>query len=106
MGNQASVGYDLLVFQKARDMYRLQREAKRVKKQLRTIHIEAESRGIVVVVDGEQTVISITIPPGLLREEIPEAVKNALNRAMKKAQVVAAERMQGVMGELGLPGAA
>jgi len=93
------------MLQKARDMYRLQKEARQAKKQLRLIHIEAESRGVLVTVNGEQEVLSIVIPPDMPREQIPGAVQDALNRALKKAQVVAAEKMQGVMGELGLGGA-
>ena len=83
-------------------MYRLQKEAKRVKKELRTIHIEAEHRGVTVTVDAEQTILSIVVASDVPREFIGEYVKEALNRALKKAQVVAAERMQGVMGELGI----
>lgn len=90
------------MLQKVRDLYRLQREAKQAKKELRSIHIEAESRGVVVTVDGEQTVLSIVIPPEMRREEIASSVLDALNRALKKAQIVAAEKMKGVMGELGL----
>jgi len=59
--------YDLSMvsFSQAKDMFRLQREAKKVKKELRNIHVEAE--------------------------------------ASKKAQVVSAEKMQGIMGEMGMP---
>jgi DNA-binding protein YbaB len=90
------------MFGKARDMYRLQREAKRVKKELRNVHVEAEHHGVKVVVDGEQRVVSIAIAPDVPRGEIPAFLKEALNRALSKAQVVASEKMQGVMGELGL----
>lgn len=90
------------MFNKAKDMYRLQKQAKQAKKELKLIHIEAEHRGVSVVVDGEQKVVSITIVPEVPREQIPEFLKDALNRAMGKAQIVAAEKMQGVMGELGL----
>ena len=92
------------MLQKVRDMYRLQRETKRVKKELRTIHIEAEHKGVTVTVDAEMTVVSIVVVPEVPRELIAEYTVEALNRALKKAQVVAAEKMQGVMGELGLPG--
>ena len=91
-----------MVFQKAKDMYRLQKQAKQAKKELRTIHIEAEARGVTVIVDGEQKVVSIQILPDVPREQIPDLLKDALNRAMNKAQIVAEEKMQGVMGELGL----
>lgn len=92
------------MLQKARDMYRLQKQAKQAKKELKHIHIEAEHRGVSVTVDGEQKVVSITIAPEVPREQIPEFLKDAFNRAMGKAQIVAAEKMQGVMGELGLGG--
>lgn len=92
------------MLKKARDIYRLQKEAKRAKKELKNIHVEAEHRGVTVVVDGEQKVVSINIAPEVSREEIPGYIKEALNRAMSKAQVVASEKMQGVMGELGLGG--
>ena len=87
---------------KVKDMYRLQREAKKVKKQLKSIHIEAEHKGVTVVVDAEQKVVSINIDSEVPREKIPEYLTEALNRAMGKAQVVASEKMQGVMGEMGL----
>ena len=90
------------MLQKMKDMYRLQREAKRAKKELRQIHIEAEHRGVLVTVDGEQTVLRIVVDPSVPRENTGEYVKEALNRALKKAQVIAAEKMRGVMGELGL----
>ena len=92
------------MLQKVKDLYRLQREAKQAKKQLRAIHIEAECRGLKVTVDGEQTVLSIDVPPDMPRDDIPSATLDALNRALSKAQVVASEKMKGVMGELGLGG--
>jgi DNA-binding protein YbaB len=77
-------------------MFRLQREAKRVKKDLQKIQVEAEAGGVGVVVSGEQEILEITIAPDVARERIPALLKDALNRAMKKAQVVSAEKMQGV----------
>lgn len=89
-------------FQKAKDMFRLQRQAKQVKKDLKNIHVEAEASGVKVTVSGEQQVIAIEIGSDVPREKIPSLLMDALNRAMKKAQVVSAERMQGIMGELGI----
>ncbi|MBM3231391.1 YbaB/EbfC family nucleoid-associated protein [Candidatus Peregrinibacteria bacterium] len=85
-------------------MFRIQREAKRVKKELRNIHVEAEAQGVRVVVSAEQEIVDIAIDENVDRTKIPALLKDALNRAMKKAQVVAAEKMQGVMGEMGLGG--
>lgn len=87
----------------ARDMFRLQREAKRVKKELQKIQVEAEAEGVSVVVSGEQEILSITIAETAERSRLPAALKDALNRALKKAQVVSAEKMQGVYKEMGLP---
>ncbi len=90
-------------FSKMRDMYRIQRDAKKIRKDLAKIHIEAESNGLKVVVTAEQEIVSVSIPEGMSRELIESSMKDATNRAMKKAQLVAAERMQGVMKQLGMP---
>jgi DNA-binding protein YbaB len=106
----AEIGYHLCMvsFSQAKDMFRLQREAKRIKKELKNIHVEAEASGVKVVVNAEMEVISIEIAPEVPRESIPALIKDALNRATKKAQIVSAEKMQGIMGEMGMgmPGAA
>ena len=93
----------MVSFSQARDMFRLQRDAKRIKKELKSIHVEAEASGVKVVVSAEMELISVTIAPEVLRESIPALVIDAMNRAMKKAQVISAERMQGLMSEMGLP---
>jgi DNA-binding protein YbaB len=93
----------MVSFSQAKDMFRLQKEAKRVKKELRAIHVEAEASGVKVVVTAEMEVVSIEIGPDVPREKIAAFLQDALNRALKKAQVISAERMQGIMGEMGLP---
>jgi|SRR3989344_2631807 len=87
----------------ARDMFRLQRQAKKLKKELKNIHVEAEAEGVTVVVSAEQTVVSIAIAPDVPRERIAALATDALNRALKKAQVVSTEKMQGIMGDMGMP---
>lgn len=89
-------------FDDLRRSFRLQREAKKVKKELKQIHVEAEASGVKVVVTAEQEVIAVTIEPNVPREAIPALLRDAMNRALKKAQVVSAERMQGVMSAMGL----
>lgn len=93
-------------FSKMKDMYRLQKEAKRVKKELDAIHVEAEAQGVFVVVSAQQEIIEIRIADDVPHAQIGARVKDALNRALKKAQVVASEKMQAVMGEMGLGSAA
>lgn len=96
------------MFGKVRDMYRLQKQAKQIKKDLRFTHIEAESHGVKVTVDGEQKVVSIEIiDQSLLQnsKKLTENLKEALNKALDKAQKIAAEQMKGIMGDMGFPGA-
>ena len=86
----------------ARDMFKLQRQAKKLKKELKNIHVEAEAEGVTVTVSAEQTVISVDIADDVPREKIPERVVDAMNRAFSKAQVVSAEKMRGIMGDMGM----
>ena len=99
------IGYyhSMISFGQAKDMFRLQREAKRVKKELRNIHVEAEASGVKVLVSAEMELVSVDIADDVPRDQIGRLVVDALNRAMKKAQVISAERMQAIMGEMGLP---
>ncbi len=92
----------MVSFKQAKDMFRMQREAKRVKKELRSIHVEAEASGVKVIVAADQEIIAIEIGPDVPRESIPGLLVDALNRAMKKVQVISSEKMQGIMGEMGL----
>ena len=89
-------------FSELRNSFKFQRQASKVQKELKNIHVEAEASGVHVVVSAAMEIISVTVAPEVPRERIGELLKDALNRAMKKAQIVSAERMQGVMGELGL----
>lgn len=92
----------MVSFSELRNSFKFQRQAKKVQSELKYIHVEAEASGVKVVVSANMEVISMEIAPEVPREKIPALAVDALNRAMKKAQVVSAERMQGVMGEMGL----
>ncbi len=94
------------MFDKAKDMYQLQKKAKAVKKELKNTHIEAEEDGIVVTVNGEQEVVSVNIPEELLQnpKKLNDSLVKCFNKAIKKSQQVAAELMKDVMGDMNLPG--
>lgn len=92
-------------FGQMKDMFKLQREAKRVKKELKNVHVEAEAEGVKIVVSAEMEIIDVTVDPSTPVAKVGSLFKDAANRAFKKAQVVAAERMQSVMGQMGFPGA-
>lgn len=96
------------MFGQAKDLYKLQKEAKRIKNELKNLHIEAEVDGIVVTASAEMEIIDVKIDEKWLTEdkqsEVQSKLKEAINKALKKAQDVAAEKMQGLMGGMGLPG--
>ena len=87
-----------------KDMYKLQKQAKQIKKELAKVHVFAESDGVKVTVNGEQLVISVEIneEASTDKTKLAKAIMECTNRAMKKAQQVAAERMKSMMG--GMPG--
>lgn len=92
------------MFGKVRDVYKLQKQAKEIKKELANIHIEAETDTILVTVNGEMEMVSVKIPPEMLTSENAEKIQNALvsagNKAIKKAQQIAAEKMKTVMADM------
>ena len=85
-----------------KNSFKFQRQAKKVQNELKNVHVEAEASGVKVVVSAGMEIVSIEITSGVSQERIPALLKDALNRALKKAQVVSAEKMQGVMGEMGI----
>lgn len=84
----------------AKDMYRLQKQAKQIKGELKNIHIEAETDGVKVIVNGEQLFLEAFIADTLAGDtkRIAKAFIDAANKAVKKAQAIGAEKMKSVMG--------
>lgn len=92
----------MVSFSQLKDAYKMQKEAKRIKKELDAIHVEAEAQGVFVIVTAQQEIVEIRIADDVPREQIAPRLKDALNRALKKAQVVASEKMQGIMSQMGM----
>lgn len=93
------------LFDKAKNLYEMQKKAKDIKKKLANIHIEAEASGVVVTINGEQVVVKVEIKDESLltdKEKLQAALTEAFNKAVKKSQEVAAENMKDIMGSLGL----
>lgn len=86
----------------AKDMYKLQKQAKQIKEQLKKVHIEAEVDGLILVVDGEQHFIEAKIPETLAGDvrKLEKAFIEAANKAVKKSQMIGAEKMKEVMGDM------
>lgn len=93
------------VFQQAKDMYKLQKEAKTIKKELANIHIEAEEDGVTVTVNAELECVSVAISDeamGRGKESLQKNILKAFNKGLKKGQQIAAEKMKGVMSMMGM----
>ena len=90
------------MFSQMGDMYKLQKEARRIKKELANTHIFSESNGVKITVTGEQTMIKVEILDESVLgniSKLEKAIMEASNKAFKKAQQVAAEKMKHVMGD-------
>ena len=94
-------------YSKAGEMMKLQQEAMKIKKELENTQIEAEVDGLVVTINGEMKVEKVEFEDTKLlgdKAAMEKAILEAVNKWMKKAQEVAAEKMQGVMGQMGMGG--
>lgn len=96
------------MFGKMKDMFKLQQQAKKIKKELKKIHVEAEENGVIVVVTAEQELVSIDIPEEMMgaenKSKLEKSIVIAMQKAMKKAQEISAEKMKAIMGDMGMPG--
>lgn len=97
-------------FEQMKQMYDLQKKAKQLQKELKDMEIEAKSPGgeATVVVSGEMKVVSIEINPDFAGAEYKQAVENAIkdatNQAMGRAQTESASRMQPLLKGMNFPG--
>lgn len=92
-------------FSKAGELMKLQQEAMKIKKELENTYIEAEVDGLVVTVNGEMKVEKVEFEDTKIigdKAALEKAILEAVNKGMKKAQEVAAQKMQGVMGSMGM----
>lgn len=91
------------------EMLKLQREAKRIQKELRNTEVESVSGGgkIKVILNGEIQVTQIDIDETVLKpenkEEIEKSLIDTINAGVKKAQAEAAEKSKGMLSKLNLP---
>jgi DNA-binding protein YbaB len=98
------------LFGQAKDLYKLQKQAKEIKKKLKNLQIEAEVNGVKVVITAEQEVVEVVVSEEMMapekKDELQKNLQEAFNKAIKKSQEVAAAEMKGLMGDMGmnLPG--
>ncbi len=92
---------------KAKDLYKLQKQAREIKKKLKKTHIEAEEGNAIVIINGEQEVMKVTITGDESlenRSKLEQNLEKAFNKAIKKSQQIGAEMMKSVMGDMNFPG--
>ncbi|PZM84804.1 hypothetical protein DLH72_02940 [Candidatus Gracilibacteria bacterium] len=97
-------------YSKASQMLKFQQEAMKVKKELENTYIESEVKGFVITINGEMKAEKADFEtneliPGLSSEqkaELEKAIVEAINKGIKKSQEYAAEKMQGIMGQMGM----
>lgn len=92
-------------FKQAQELMKLQQQAQKIQEELSNTHIEAEVDGVVVTIDGQLKVVSTVIEDkSILNDQakLEKAISEAVNKGMKKAQEIAADRMKGVMSQMGL----
>jgi hypothetical protein len=97
-------------FSKARELYDLQKKARKLQKELKDTEIEAKSSDgwVTVVFNGEQHMTEISIDDEALsienKRELEKDIKNTVSQAIARAQAYAAEKMKEITGSLNIPG--
>jgi DNA-binding protein YbaB len=90
-------------FDQAKNLMKLRKEAGRIKKELKNVHIEATEKHVVVTIDGEQHVVNVKINMEEYagnKEQLERDLVEAFNKGVKKAQLVAADKMKAIMGDM------
>jgi len=97
-------------FDKARQLYDLQKKARAIQKELKETEVEAKSAGgqVTVVFNGEQHIQEISIDEAMLnpakKQELQKALEQAIAECISRVQAIAAERMKVIAGDLNIPG--
>jgi len=96
------------MFDKAKELYQLQKKAKEVQKELKNTEVEAQSSdgSVTVLFTADQKIKSIDISNEALKPEnkkdLEEKLVKVISEGISRAQAVAAEKTKGLMSEMGL----
>lgn len=89
------------MFDKMKDLYSMQKQAKAIKAKLASIHIEAEVDWVIVTMSAEMELISIYIPDNLMelsnKSILQSTILKAISKAKKKAEEISAQEMKSVL---------
>ena len=80
----------------------LRKEAKNIQAKLKKIHIEAsdDQNVVKITMDAEQKVLNVEVLQEVAKDQLQTALVEAMNKAIKKSQEIAAENMKGILGDL------
>jgi DNA-binding protein YbaB len=94
------------MFDKVKNLYKVQKQAREIKSQLKKTHIEAENEGVTVIVTGEQEVVEVRISDEAVQDKkkLEKNLESCFNKAIKKSQQIGAELMKDIMGDVNFPG--
>ena len=98
------------MFDKARQMYDLQKKARAIQKELKDTEVEAKAAdgAVTVVFNGEQHIQSVEIAEEMLdpanKAELEKALQQAIAECISRVQAIAAEKMKAIAGNLNIPG--
>ena len=96
------------MFDQAKQLYQLQKKAKKVQKELKNTEVEARSAQgeVTVVLSADQKIKSIEISESIMgvenKKELENTLVKVLSEGMSRAQAVAAEKSKELMGDMGL----
>ncbi len=84
---------------KLKNLYELRKKSEEMRRKMAGVVIDVEDKGIEITIRGDQHLEKVTIDG-----EENSRVKDAINKALKEVQKKAAKKVQGDLGDLGLPG--
>ncbi len=87
------------MFNRFREIYELKKKADDVKKKMEAVHLDFEDRGVNLKIRGDNHFEEI-----LIDGQKDERIREVLNKALKEMQKKVAKKMQGDLGDLGIPG--
>lgn len=95
-----------MVFDKARTVLELKKIQNALAKEV--IEVEAGNGAVKIQINGEQKIKKVTLNPDLIDpaelSRLEKWIESAITQAITRSQQLAAEKMRGVAGGLGLPG--
>lgn len=89
------------IFSKLNQIKDLKAQAKSMQNTLSQETIESDKNGIILKMDGNQTVLSVKIPENMENSTIENTLPELFNDATKKVQRMMAEKMKN--GEIAMP---